>query len=171
MKRSCICGETDLFTTKGRERSSRYITGGICRSCLQKLTSRPGEYGTTFLSHFDSPILLMQPDPRKVCNANRSACDLFGKDLFRIQEHRGGEVFDCVHSFTEEGCGKDMHCEDCRIRNTIVETFTTGKAFNRVAATLEIRKGGEISAYRMVISTEKVGSLALLRIDCFEPVT
>lgn len=110
----------------------------------------------------------MQPEPRQVYAANQRALELFGKDASHVAGHRGGQVFDCIHSFTEAGCGKDVHCEGCRIKNAIVETFTTGKSFKGIATGLEIRRNSETRAYHARVSTEKLGNMALLRIDRFE---
>lgn len=57
------------------------------------------------LEAIDAPILLMQGNPRQVVSANKRALELFGKALREVENHRGGQVFDCVHSFTEAGCG------------------------------------------------------------------
>jgi hypothetical protein len=121
-----------------------------------------------FLDSIDAPILLMQGNPRQTVTANQKACALFGKDLSRIEQQRGGQVFDCIHAFTEAGCGKDIHCENCKIKNAVVETFTTGVSCNGVSTVLEIKKNGEVNAYDLQVTTEKVGDYALLRIDRYE---
>ncbi len=85
-------------------RSRRFITNGISTN-----TDRAGEPQKAFLDTFDAPLLLMQPEPRRVRTANRSACCLFRKELSQVEGLRGGEVFDCEHAFTERGCGLDEH--------------------------------------------------------------
>jgi hypothetical protein len=121
-----------------------------------------------FLDSLAAPVLLMQPEPRQVYAANQRALKLFGKEASHVAGHRGGQVFDCIHAFTEAGCGKDVHCEGCMIKNAVVETFMTGKSFSDVATELEIRKNSETRTYHVQVSTEKLGNLALLRIDRFE---
>lgn len=114
------------------------------------------------------PVLLMQGNPRQVISANLQALVLFGKKLPEVEGHRGGEVFDCLHAFTEAGCGKDPACEDCPIKNAIVDTFVSGQPHQGVAATLQVKKiaGNE---HRLVqVSTEKVGELALVRIERYD---
>ncbi|MGB9080706.1 MAG: hypothetical protein WCD00_05365, partial [Desulfuromonadaceae bacterium] len=81
-----------------------------------------------------APVLLMQGNPRQVVTANRKALELFDKELREVEGHRGGQVFDCVHAFTEEGCGKDVNCEGCRIRDAIIDTFTTARSHIGVSA-------------------------------------
>ena len=79
----------------------------------------------TLINTIESPTILMQSEPRQVVTANKKACALFGKDLPQIEGQRGGQVFNCIHSFTEAGCGQDINCENCKIKNAVVETFTT----------------------------------------------
>jgi hypothetical protein len=116
----------------------------------------------------EEPVLLMQGNPRQVITANKAALDLFKKTFPEVENHRGGQVFDCLHSFSEAGCGMDANCENCAIKGAIVDTFATGVPHAEVAATLPVRKAGE-SGYRAVqVSTEKVGDLALVRIERYE---
>ncbi|HCC54437.1 MAG: hypothetical protein A2505_03485 [Deltaproteobacteria bacterium RIFOXYD12_FULL_55_16] len=96
----------------------------------------------SLLESINAPILLLQGNPRQVISANRQALALFGKELSEIENHRGGEVFDCVYSFTEAGCGKDPGCEDCPIKNAIVDTFVSGQPHQGVSATLQVKKAG-----------------------------
>jgi hypothetical protein len=110
----------------------------------------------------------MQPEPRQVYTANKKALELFGKDLSQTEGHRGGEVFDCVHAFTEAGCGKDINCDNCKIKTAIVETFTKGRSFEGVSTPLEIKKNGEINTYLLEVSTERVGDLALVKIEQYK---
>ena len=119
----------------------------------------------------DEPVLLMQSNPRQVVTANRKALALFGKRLHEVEGHRGGEVFDCIHAFSAAGCGKDDHCEPCKIRLAIVDTFNTGNPHQGVSAGLEVRKADGTHAYALEVSTEKAGNLELVRIDRYEAGT
>lgn len=115
----------------------------------------------------ESPILLMQGEPRQVVTANKKACAIFGKDLPQIEGHRGGQVFDCIHSFTEAGCGLDINCENCKIKTAVVETFATGKS-QSADTILEIKKHNKITPYNIQISTKKIGNFALITIEKHE---
>lgn len=120
------------------------------------------------LESVDAPVLLMQGNPRQVVTANRKALELFEKELHEVEGHRGGQVFDCIHAFTEDGCGKDRNCEGCKIRDAIIDTFTTGKSHSGVSTSLQIKKAAGIMIFELHVSTEKVGDLALVRIERFE---
>lgn len=137
------------------------ISHGICEACVRLS-------GTQVLEAIAAPILLMQGNPRQVVTANRQALALFGKELREVEGHRGGQVFDCVYSFTEGGCGKDAGCEACPIKDAIVDTFTTGRPHQGVAATLQLKKGDATESRLVQVSTEKSGELALVRVERYD---
>lgn len=139
---------------------------GIRDKSLQQI---PGELNySEWIEAIDAPLLLMQGNPRQVVTANKRALELFEKELHEVEGRRGGQVFNCIYAFTEDGCGKDSHCEGCKIRDGIIDTFTTGKSHNGVSTSLQIQKDNGIMTYVLQVSTEKVGDLALVRIERFE---
>lgn len=164
MKQVCNLCKAEL---DDKQSSVFFITNGICSSCRKDFLKNADSL-REFLDRFEAPILLMQSDPRQVRTANQKACSLFEKELSQIEGCRGGQVLGCVHSCTESGCGLDVNCQDCKIKNAVVETFATGKSFKGVSTSLEIKKNNEINAYVLEISTEKVGDLALVRIDQYK---
>lgn len=123
---------------------------------------------TDFIDAIDAPILLMQGNPRQVVTANRAALALFAKPLHEVEGRRGGEVFDCVHAFTEAGCGKDVNCESCAIKAAIVDTFDTATPHDGVTSGLTLRKADGDKRCVLQVSTEKAGDLALVRIDRYD---
>jgi len=120
------------------------------------------------LEAIDAPVLLMQGDPRQVISANRKAFALFEKMPQEVKGHRGGQVFDCIHSFTEAGCGKDANCENCKIKNAIVDTFASANSHNGVSTELSIKKANGTKTYAMQVSTEKLGDFVLVRIERYD---
>ena len=131
----------------------------------------PEENPRAFVDSYEAPVLLMQAEPRQVVTANRKACELFGKDLSLIEGFRGGQVFDCIHSFSEAGCGKDPNCEGCKIKGAVVDTFSTGSSHPDVRTVLDIRRQDETTPYDIRISTEKVGGYAVLTIRNYSKKT
>ncbi len=113
----------------------------------------------------EAPVLLMQGNPRQVITANQQALDLFDKELRQVEGHRGGQVFDCLHSFSVAGCGADVNCENCTIKGAIADTLATGVAHYAVVATLPVRKAGAPGYRALQVSTEKIGDMALVRIE------
>ena len=131
----------------------------------------PEENPRVFVDSYEAPVLLMQAESRQVVAANRKACELFGKDLSLSEGFRGGQVFDCIHSFSEAGCGKDPNCEGCKIKDAVVDTFSTGRPHPDVRTVLDIRKQNETTPYDIRISTEKVGGYAVLTIRNYSKKT
>lgn len=169
MKQVCRLCKTEL---DNGQISDYFITNGICSPCSSNFLQNASSLNK-FLDGFEVPILMMQSDPRQVRTANKKACGLFNKELSQIEGSKGGQVLGCVHSCTEAGCGLDINCEDCKIKNAVVETFMTGKSFKGVSTSLQINKNAEVAPYTLEISTEKVGDFALVRIDQYrkEPGT
>lgn len=124
-----------------------------------------------FIDAIDAPVLVMQGNPRQVVTANRRALALFAKPLHEVEGRRGGEVFDCVHAFTEAGCGKDMNCESCAIKAAIVDTFDSATPHDGVSSGLTLRKGDGDRRGVLQVSTEKSGGLVLVRIDRYDVET
>ena len=122
----------------------------------------------SYINTLDYPVLLMQAEPRQVVTANPKACELFDKELTQIEAHRGGQVFDCIHSFTEAGCGLDSNCENCKIKKAVVDTFVTGGVQKNIQTVLDIIKRNEVTPYNLQISTQRKGSFVLLTIDKYE---
>lgn len=144
------------------------VSQSLCPDCLEIIAM--GEHALAcraILQGIDAPILMMQSNPRLVFTANDKALVLFAKSLSKAEGHRGGEVFSCVHSYTEAGCGKDVNCEDCKIKTAIVATFE-GIHASDVSATLVIRQRQD-RPHHLTISSEPVGRFALVRIDGFTP--
>lgn len=144
------------------------ISQSLCSACLEIVAM--GEHAPAcraILQGIDTPVLMVQSNPRLVFTANDKALALFAKSLPKAEGHRGGEVFNCVHSYTEAGCGKDVNCEDCKIKAAIVATFE-GTPANEVSSTLVIRQRQD-RPHHLTISSEPVGRFALVRIDGFTP--
>ena len=117
------------------------------------------------------PTLLMQAEPRLIVTANKSARKLFNKSLSEIEGHRGGQVFDCIHSFTEAGCGLDENCEDCKIKGAVLDTFASGKSHTNVETVLNIKKQEETMPYAMIVTTESVGNFVLITVVKYDEIS
>ncbi|MDD5056347.1 MAG: PAS domain-containing protein [Sideroxydans sp.] len=154
-----VCGSE--ITAEHRQQHG--ITDGICAACALR-----GAHDKSLLESIGAPVLLMQGNPRQVITVNKRALELFGKKLFEVEDKRGGQVFDCLHSFSEAGCGKDINCEHCKIKEAIVDTFNTGAPHSGVSSPLQIKKASGISTYQLQVSTEKVGDLALVRVERYD---
>ncbi|APH39782.1 PAS domain-containing sensor histidine kinase [Methanohalophilus halophilus] len=88
--------------------------------------------------------------------ANSSASNLIGV--------RAGETLRCVHHLDDpKGCGYGPFCDECTVKNTVLDTFETGNPHDMVEATLPFSVGGKEKELTFLIST------SLLHIDEEEP--
>ena len=140
------------------------ITHGYCDECVFHLTAQMGIALEEFIEGLAAPVLVVDADGA-VVTANALACDHVKKTLPEVKGKRGGEVFECAYAMLPEGCGQTIHCSGCAIRRTVMDTFRTGKAHVHQPATLNHGDPEQPSPAPLLISTEKVGDVVLLRID------
>lgn len=164
MRKVCAWCKTDLGETPSEDALQEAVTHGICESCASRILAQPRESLHEFLDRLGVPILLIDADTR-ILTANCRAQTLLNKALPAIENRRPGDAIECVHAKTPEGCGRTSHCKACTIRRTVLETWTTGKSRTRVPAVQDIAAAPDTRQVRFLISTEKVGSYVMLRID------
>ncbi|MBN2104037.1 hypothetical protein JW835_08370 [bacterium] len=82
-----------------------------------------------------------------------------------IENYMGGDAMECVYARLPGGCGNTIHCKTCTIRNSVTETFNTGKSLRKVPAYLDQMQDESVKEIKFLISTEMVNDIVLLRID------
>jgi hypothetical protein len=157
-----------LGTVEEHNRTDERISHGICRDCLEQFMAGSGESLDAFLESLEAPVCVVDEECRIIA-ANALAQHTISKDMGQIRGRLGGEVFGCEHSRLPGGCGHTVHCESCTIRNTVIETFETGKPCTRVPACRDLDTIAGPRRVRFTISTEKAGDAVLLRIDEAQP--
>ena len=100
--------------------------------------------------------------------ANREAQKIIGKPLEEITRRMGGEVFNCVHAQTPEGCGRTIHCSACVIRKSVTLIYQTGEPQVMIPATLKQGDPDSPTAVSLIITTVKRGDFVLLLINDVE---
>jgi PAS domain-containing protein len=117
-----------------------------------------------FLDGFGAPVLLVDSNGN-IKTANKAVRQILNKDLPQIEGYKGGDVFECAHATLPGGCGKTVHCSGCAIRKTVMDTLNLGKSHEKVPAYLKQASRDGSQSFRLLISTEKVQDVVLLRID------
>jgi hypothetical protein len=140
------------------------ITHGICEKCADNLGFQMGVSLEKFLNSLPVPIIAIDNDCRLV-NANRPALEMVGMDIFRCRGVLVGEVFECAYARLPGGCGKTIHCNGCVIRNSVRETWQTGRECIKVPAILNHHPTPVNGEPLFLISTKKVNDLVLLKIE------
>jgi PAS domain-containing protein len=143
------------------------ITHGICGNCRDNLSFQSGVELGVFLDSLKLPIVMVDREGT-IVTGNDQARKLFRKGLPEIEGYKGGEVFECAYARLPEGCGKTMHCSGCTIRRTVMETHGTGRSYLRIPATLNRNTPEDPEKIKLLISTERLADLVLLRIDQIE---
>lgn len=164
MKRICAWCNQDMGTISPENSSDSIITHGICNECANKIRQLRGVDLGAFLDNLAAPVIVISATGA-INNANKQARTLLKKDLPDIKDSRSGNVFECVHAKLPEGCGKTIHCDGCTIRMTVMDTFQSGRSHLKTPACLCRGAPDKCDIVDILISTEKVRDVVLLRID------
>ncbi len=160
MRRQCAwcketIGEPAVATTENRE-----ITHGICNECITNMDFQQGVDLYCFLDSLNTPLFVRGEDDN-VQFVNRAAATLLDLDRSEFTPKKPGLVFECQYARLPEGCGNTIHCSGCAMRQAIKQTAATGQGVVRQPAKLKL----EDREASLLITTEKVGDLILMRID------
>jgi len=153
-----------MGTTPAEHFSEGVITHSICLECADKLYAELGIKLPIFIDGLDAPVVVVNSDGI-VQTANKQAKSFLQKELAQIEGYRGGEVFQCAYARLPEGCGNTVHCSGCTIRRAVMETYQTGKSQHKRPAYLNRGTPESHRKMELLISTEKVNEVVLLRID------
>ena len=118
----------------------------------------------SFLDRIEIPVLIVDPEGTIVLE-NSAARDVTGKESVQIEGFKGGDVFDCVHSFEIGGCGNTIHCKACTIRQSVNETFSSGKPVYRRPASLRVVKKGADFKIESYITTILADHVVILYVE------
>jgi len=167
MNRVCAWCRKELGTIDSQAGLESVITHGICRNCKDNMLFQMGVELEVFLDSLKLPIVLVDRGGT-IVTGNDQARTLLRKGLPEIEGYKGGEVFECAYARLPDGCGNTMHCSGCTIRRTVMETHRTGRSFLRIPATLNHNTPQDPEKIKLLISTERLADLVLLRIDEME---
>jgi hypothetical protein len=120
-----------------------------------------------FLDSLKLPVVVVNRGGT-IVTGNNQARTVLRKGLPEMEGYRGGDVFECAYARLPGGCGNTMHCSGCTIRKTVMETHGTSRSFLKVPATLNRDNPEDPKKIKLLISTERLADLVLLRIDEME---
>jgi hypothetical protein len=167
MKRVCAWCRKELGRVELQASSENAITHGICGNCRENVLFQMGVELVEFLNSLRLPVVVVNQEGT-IVNGNDQARTALQKELAEIEGYKGGEVFECAYARLPEGCGNTIHCSGCTIRRTVMETYDTGRSLFRVPATLCRNIPEDPEIIKLLISTEKLADIVLLRIDKIE---
>lgn len=117
-------------------------------------------------------ILLLIDEDRKVIKINKTGLEAADKSENEALGLRGGDVLDCINSFDKAGgCGASDACNNCLINNTIENSFKYQTDYNKVKATLSVKRAEKVTQHEVLISTSFIESRKPLVLVAIEDVT
>ena len=122
----------------------------------------------TIFDHAPIVMILVNTEGR-VENINYTGVQTIGRPKEEVLGLLGGQVFQCVNSFSQGGCSRGSYCERCPVRNTVMETFRTGNGFHKVEGELTVMTDHGTITHHLLISTTYLnfhdGEKVLLSLD------
>jgi PAS domain S-box-containing protein len=115
-------------------------------------------------------IMILVNENGEVLRMNRFGLELTMKNATEVVGLKCGEVFNCVHSSKEKmNFGPSDRCASCMLRNTIENTFRTGKEYFKVESQISISGQRGLKNHTILVSTsiisEQPDKTVLLTID------
>jgi len=109
----------------------------------------------------NAPVAMMLVDSeRKILKANGAAAKFAVRSPEEMIGMVGGEALRCLNALDDpRGCGYGTKCQDCQIRNAVLDTFKDGKNREQIEIWLPFPFGEERKEKCLLVST------ALLQID------
>ncbi|MCK4812837.1 MAG: PAS domain-containing protein [Candidatus Marinimicrobia bacterium] len=164
MNRVCSWCHKSLGSIDSDVHSEGVVTHGICQDCLDDIFSKSSLDFTLFLNSISAPVAIV--DKNGVFqSANDLAQSLLNKDRSEIIHKMSGEAFSCKNASLPGGCGKTIHCAECELRNTIIETYEHNKDQVDIPVTLIQEKESQREMFHFLVSTQKINDLVLMKID------
>ena len=96
----------------------------------------------TIIDNLPSAVIILDRNIRIVL-ANKTAEELAGKSRNFLFGLRSGEAFHCVNSNRDpRGCGFDINCKGCKIRNFVLNAFENKKGVRMIETELDLNNSG-----------------------------
>lgn len=161
MKVVCAWCESLIRDDPGRDPP---VSHGICPDCrIAFVATRPIELNEV-LNRLSFPILAFDGDA-VVVGANKTAADLLHKPMEEMIHRRGGNVIECRHAATKEGCGRTEHCSGCNLRNAIKATYQDGEPRYGETSDHMVGPDSDRKSIRLSFSTVKRGDTVILTME------
>ncbi len=88
----------------------------------------------------NTPLFMMIVDSKgRVETMSSSLLRFAGHDPEEYKGLHGGEVLRCIHQLDDaSGCGFGPMCKDCKVRQIILDTLTSGKSYHKIETELSM---------------------------------
>lgn len=132
--------------------------GGIMRDITARKTSEKAlESSQQELQtiYDNAPVMMaLIDDERKILFANKAFTAMSDMANDILSEGRIGGIIGCINaSNNESGCGYGLKCKDCNLRNSISQTFKTGKGFKNIDYSFRYKIDNRLIEKNLIAST------------------
>ncbi|MDY6836203.1 MAG: PAS domain S-box protein [Chloroflexota bacterium] len=158
-------GEVSAISTTERDITQRNIAERALRASESELSA----------IYHNAPITMLLVDTdRRIRKANVMTIETLDRNSEEIVGLRGGEALGCIHSMDDpKGCGFGEDCKQCIVRNSVMDTLTTGRTHHRVEATIHLNRGNNMEVLYLLVSTSTldVGHGDHMVLVCLEDIS
>ncbi len=121
----------------------------------QKIREKKEKY-TNIFEALPTVTLVVDPE-RRVREINMRGENFADRPREDMIGKRGGTALRCVHHLDDpKGCGFSSHCEDCTVRNTVLDSLETGESYFRKKAHLTVEKDDQEKEFDLKVSTSPI---------------
>ncbi|ADI74045.1 PAS/PAC sensor signal transduction histidine kinase [Methanohalobium evestigatum Z-7303] len=104
-------------------------------------------------------VIMMVDSERRIFKVNKSAELFSGTTSDEMVGLRGGEALRCLNSLSNpDGCGFGQYCQECKVKNTVIDTFETGNNHYNVETSLPFMIDGDVKYLTFLISTSLINN-------------
>jgi len=101
-------------------------------------------------------VLILVDEDSRVEKINRAGGEFVGSSQEELIGLLGGEVFRCINSFEDTGCGRNPNCGNCPVRTRVTRSFQKGETILNEEGSLTVRKDEQEIHLDFIISTVPV---------------
>jgi len=102
-------------------------------------------------------IIFILDGERRVRRMNALACSLTGSSITDMAGLRAGEALHCLHALdSPQGCGFGPSCHLCIVRQTVSDTYETGRSHHQVEVSLSSLIEGKEHGTTFLLSTTRI---------------
>jgi len=107
----------------------------------------------------NAPLIMMVVNAeRRIQQVNGFATQFANRDAEEMLGLHGGEALRCVHAMDDpKGCGFGVFCQQCVIRNTLLDTLETGEGYLQIEAPYSFKaQDNETQQRQLLMSTSPI---------------
>ncbi|MFO7839716.1 MAG: PAS domain S-box protein [Desulfosalsimonadaceae bacterium] len=166
-------GELRAAETIWEQYRARIVTIGDIseRKTAELILEKQQQELSAIYENSPNPMLLMDKN-LQIRKANTAALRAAGRSRNEILGMQAGEALRCIHVLdSPSGGGFGKPCENCILRNTILDTLQSGRRHKQLPAELTLRQEGLKQHYHYRISTIPLQIDEWMVLVCFEDIS